>query len=93
MTHPELLGKAIKALGVNRPVLAYKVVGDRIQLWVLGDNKPLEYVASEELQEQPLYLSGMSKKELLEQAADLDISGRSKMTKAQLVKALTEAQA
>src|SRR5579863_4794273 len=36
---------------------------------------------------------GMSKAELLERAAQLDVQGRSKMTKPELVKALTEAEA
>ena len=36
---------------------------------------------------------GMSKAELLERAAQLDVQGRSKMTKPELVKALTEADA
>ena len=88
MTHPAILGEAIEALGVNRPILAYKVVGDRIQLWVLGNDQPLEYVAGEELQEQPLQLESLTKPQLLEQAADLDIAGRSRMTKAQLIQAL-----
>lgn len=72
-------------LEVNVPIMNYRVVGDRVELFLYGG----QVVSS--IPPDAVYLEDLTKQYLYKFAANLDISGRSKMNKDQLIEAILSA--
>jgi hypothetical protein len=79
-----LIAKAVKELGINRPIMSHRVVGDRLELHLYGGDT-LTYAIAE-APETPLFL--MSKKELIELAEERGIKVTSRMTKSRILAAI-----
>jgi hypothetical protein len=103
LSHEELQALA-KDLDINTPIMSHRVVGDRIELHLLGgfEYTVFDMLAPEKLAPEksgaraidiPSLLADLSVKELRLIAKDLGISGYSKMKKAALVKALSSLDA
>jgi hypothetical protein len=87
LSHKELQELA-KELNITTPILAHRVVGDRVEVHLLGGREVI-YDPSISAVAIPELLSDLTLKELRLIAQDLGVSGYSKMTKAALVKALS----
>jgi hypothetical protein len=98
---PESVRQAAAELGVDKPIMSYKVIGDRIELHLLGGSvvkspaRPVPNAVSgtdPDLAVPPYQrrdvLSHLSTKELRRRASEVNIRGRSKMSRAQLIEAL-----
>ena len=81
-----------KELDIKTPIVSYRVVGDRVELHLLGGQRVIYDPAITAVEISSL-LSDLTVKELRLIAQDLDVSGNSKMTKAALVKALSDLNA
>lgn len=86
MTDEELIKQAVKELGIDKPIMRHKVVGDRLELYLYG-GQTLTYGIAK-TPDQPVFLK--SKKELLAEAKERGLDVTARMTKAQLIKALKE---
>lgn len=100
MNETDLVKQAAEELGVDKPIMSYKVVGDRIELHLLGGSTavwtarpvpkavtgPVPDLAASPYQRRTLLT--VSIKELRRQAAKRHLRGRSKMSRAQLIEAL-----
>lgn len=84
----ELITKAIKELGIDKPIMSHRVVGERLELHLYGGDTLTYGVAK--APEQPLFL--MSKKELIAEAKRLGVTATAKMTKSQILAAIEEAE-
>lgn len=89
MEEQELIKKAIKELGIDKPVMSHRVVGGTVELHLYGGDTMIYGIAKQP--DQPAFL--MSKKELVTEAKKRGVKVTSKMTKAQILKALEEADA
>ena len=74
--------RAAKILEVDKPIMSYRVVGDRVELRLLGGSVAI-------LDPHPSYRD-MRVSELKQIARRLKVPGRSKMNREQLVQALEE---
>ena len=86
----EQLKHIVEELEINQPILAYKVVGDRIELRLLGGSTA---VYDEGLPGQiniMQLLAGLSAKDLRFLAAKFMIKKRGTMNKIQLIEALAQ---
>lgn len=100
----EELQKEIKAatlfLGIDVPIMSTRVVGDRIELFLYGGQRVTFKAGKQPVtadqppapspQAPPLDLSSYTRAQLLDLAAEHEIPYRSKMNKAQLLKAIQE---
>ena len=86
MNEKDLIKKAIKELGIDKPIMNHRVVGDRPELHLLGGDTKTFAIAEEP--DTPIFL--MSKAELAAEAKSRGIKVTSKMTKADIIKALEE---
>ena len=75
---------AIK-LGIDKPIMSYRVVGSRLELHLLGGS----VVCHQLYKSNPLYRD-MGLAELKKLATSHKIPGRSKMNRIQLIEALEE---
>ena len=41
--HPEIVSKAIQALGINVPIFCYEIRGKTITLWLYGHSEPVKW--------------------------------------------------
>lgn len=92
--------QATENLGIDVPIMSTRVVGDRIELFLYGGtrvtfkagNHPVtaDQPPAPSPQAPPLNLQSYTKTQLLDLAAEHNIPYRSKMNKAQLLKALQE---
>jgi len=81
--------QAVKELGVDKPIMSYRVVGDRVELHLLGGSI-VRWPAIDD-PEDPLSDSGLdfwTLKEIKNLASIHKIPGRSKMNRDQLIEAL-----
>jgi hypothetical protein len=84
-----LLKQAVAELGVDKPIMSYRVVGDRIELHLLGgDIIHWPYLSGPAVPDQNAQLSSLSVVKLRRLARKHKIRGRSKMSRAQLIEAL-----
>lgn len=88
---PQELQAIAKELNIKTPIFSYRVVGDRVELHLLG-GRQVTYDPALAV-DIPSLLSDLTVKELRLIAQDLDVSGNSKMIKAALVKALSDLNA
>ena len=77
------LQNIVQELEIGTPILAYRVVGSRVELQLLGGAQ-VEYTLADPLPP----LKQLNRAELLALAKEHDIRGRTSMTKAQLIQAL-----
>lgn len=87
LSHEELQELA-KELKINTPIMSHRVVGDRIELFLLGGHQ----VVSQPKQavDIPSLLADLSVTQLRQIAKDLGVTGYSKMKKEALLHALSE---
>ena len=76
----EFIAQAIRELRVDKPIMSCRVLGDRIELYLLGGAKVIWPI--------PSALDLMSTSELKRIARKRKIPGRSKMNRSELIKAL-----
>ncbi len=81
---PDQLKSIIKALKINQPVMSYRVVGNRVELRMLGGS------TAEFINVENPTLDEMSLSYLRTLAASFDIPGRAKMSKKKLLEALNQ---
>lgn len=95
-----LIKQAIEELGIDKPVMTSRVVGDRVELTLYGGERityaparPTKASAKDDVAEPantPVILEGLTVAELRTRAADAGISGRTTMKKAELIEALEQ---
>ena len=81
---PDQLKYILKSLKINSPVMAYRVVGNRVELQLLGGSTAEFFMVDDPA------LHEMSLSYLRTLAAAFDIPGRDKMSKKSLLVALQE---
>ena len=84
---PQQLQAIAKELNIKTPIFSYRVVGDRVELHLLG-GRQVTYDPALAV-DLPSLLSDLTVKELRLLAKDLGIAGISRMTKAALISALS----
>lgn len=85
---PEELQAIAKELSINTPIMSYRVVGDRVEIHLLG-GRQLIYNRSMTV-DIPSLLAVLTVKELRQLAKDLEVPGFSRKNKKALIKALSE---
>jgi hypothetical protein len=82
--HTALIKQAVDELGVDKPIMSYRVVGNRVELYLLGGDVAVWPGRSGRIYD----FEQLSLKELRRTARMYNIRGRSKMSRAQLIEAL-----
>ncbi|MGB3714493.1 MAG: hypothetical protein WA996_08700 [Candidatus Promineifilaceae bacterium] len=101
MNESDLVKQAAVELGVDKPIMSYKVVGDRIELHLLGGStavwtaRPVPKAVTGPVPDlagpfdrRRTRLAHLSTKELRSRASERRLRGRSKMSRSQLIEAL-----
>jgi hypothetical protein len=88
---PDEIKHIVEELAINQPILAYKVVGSRVELHLLGGATAVYRQPDAEAIFQAL--ATLKRKDLRFLAAKFLIRGRGKMNKSQLIDALTKEDA
>lgn len=88
MNETDLVKQAAVELGVDKPIMSYKVVGNRVELHLLGGSVAVWTRRSPGPYRRRAVLSRLSTKELRRQARLHEIRGRSKMSRSQLIDAI-----
>lgn len=97
----KLIKAAIKELGIDKPIMSHRVVGNRIELHLYGGDTVIYAASSTPLPvtaatratthgPDEIDLTSLTRAELISMAKQEEIPGRSKMNKTQLIKALKE---